>query len=180
MMGTLTNNHPHYTWQDYQHWEGRWELLEGIPYAMSPAPTLTHQSISTKISWQLSDLLQNCQKCQALLPIDWRINESTVVQPDNLVVCGSVEGAYLSYAPELIFEILSPSTAQKDRTVKFELYEREGVPYYVIVDPEASTAKIYRLLADGRYVKQLDAQKHTYEFKLADCQLAFDFSQIWL
>ena len=178
-MGTLQNNHPHYKLQDYELWEGRWELIEGIPYAMSPAPSIRHQSVSTKISWQLTNLLRNCQTCQALLPIDWRIAEDTVVQPDNLVVCGEVTGQYLTRAPEIIFEILSPSTASKDRNLKFELYEREGVKYYVIVDPETQVAKLYQRFADGRYVKQIDAEKQQFVFELGDCQLAFDFSLIW-
>lgn len=178
-MGALQNNHPHYTQQDYALWEGRWELIEGIPYAMSPAPSIRHQSISQKIALQLGNQLQNCQACQALLPIDWRIAEDTVVQPDNLVVCGEVTGQYLTRAPELIFEILSPSTASKDRNLKFELYEREGVKYYVIVDPETQVAKLYQRFADGRFVKQIDAQKQKFLFELGECQIDFDFSRIW-
>lgn len=178
-MGALQNNHPHYTYEDYVLWEGQWELIEGIPYAMSPAPSIRHQSISTKISWQLTSLLQGCQFCEALLPIDWRIAEDIVVQPDNLVVCGDVSGQYLTQAPEVIFEILSPATASKDRNLKFDLYEREGVKYYVIVDPETQTAKVYQRFADGRFVKQLDAQKQTFLFDLGECQIDFDFSLIW-
>ncbi|BBP42838.1 Uma2 family endonuclease [Thiosulfativibrio zosterae] len=178
-MGALQNNHPHYKLQDYELWEGRWELIEGIPYAMSPAPSIRHQSVSQRIALQLGNQLQNCQTCQALLPIDWRIAEDTVVQPDNLVVCGEVTGQYLTRAPEIIFEILSPSTASKDRNLKFELYEREGVKYYVIVDPETQVAKLYQRFADGRFVKQIDAEKQQFVFDLGECQLAFDFSLIW-
>lgn len=170
---------PHYSVENYESWEGAWELIEGVPYAMSPAPTIIHQSISQKIAYQLSSLLVNCNKCNALLPVDWRINEETVVQPDNLVVCEPVEGQYLTKAPKIIFEILSPATAKKDTGIKFDLYQQEGVEYYVIVNPDVSVAKVYKLTDDGRLIKKLDAENDTYLFEIKDCKLDFDFSQIW-
>jgi Uma2 family endonuclease len=170
---------PHYKWSDYQNWEGSWELIEGVPYAMSPAPSIEHQTISQNIAFQLSDALKNCKRCRALLPVDWKINDETVVQPDNLVVCGEIEGQYLKKTPAIIFEILSPSTAKKDTGIKFDLYQQEGVAYYVIVNPIDSVAKIYRLTQDGRLIKKKDAQNDQFQFEIEDCQLNFDFSKIW-
>lgn len=170
---------PRYTYDDYAQWEGRWELIYGVAHAMSPAPDIMHQSISQRIASQLERVLENCQECHALLPVDWKIDEQTIVQPDNLVLCGELEKiAYLSKAPILIFEILSKSTAQKDRTTKFNLYEREGVRYYVMVDPKERVAKIFRL-QDGRYIKALDAGKDRVEFDLGKCSILFDFAKIW-
>lgn len=170
---------PHYTYDDYVQWGGRWELISGVAHAMSPMPSITHQIISQHIASQLERLLENCQECHALLPVDWKIDEATTVQPDNMVVCGDLEKvAYLSKAPTLIFEITSESTAQKDRTTKFKLYEQEGVLYYVIVDPKENIAKIYRL-QEGRYIKILDASKETVEFDLGKCIVRFDFAKIW-
>ncbi len=171
---------PHYTHDDYVQWEGRWELIYGVAHAMSPTPNITHQSISQHIASQLERVLENCQECHALLPVDWKIDEETTVQPDNLVICGELENkAYLSKTPVLIFEILSKSTAHKDRTTKFKLYEREGVRHYVIVDPNENIAKIYSLL-DGRYIKMLDASKDIVEFDLGKCIILFEFAKIWL
>ena len=171
---------PQYTYEDYVQWEGRWELIHGVPYAMTPAPNVTHQMISQHIASQLERTLENCQECHALLPVDWKIDEETTVQPDNLVVCGDLEQtAYLNKTPVLIFEILSKSTARKDRTIKFKLYEQEGVRYYIIVDPEERIAKVYHL-QDGRYVKQLDASKDILEFDLGKCTMLFDVGKIWL
>jgi Uma2 family endonuclease len=79
------------------------------------------------------------------VPADWKINNSTRVQPDNLVVCEKTEGQYLTKAPALIFEILSKSTATKDQNTKFCLYEEEGVKHYIIVDPKEQVAKVYQL-----------------------------------
>lgn len=171
---------PCYTYDEYVQWEGRWELIHGIPYAMSPAPGIVHQSVSQRIASQLESALENCKECHALLPVDWKINEETIVQPDNLVVCGELKKmAYLGRTPALIFEILSKSTAHKDRTTKFNLYEREGVRHYVIVDPIESIANIYRL-QDGRYIEHIDASGDKVEFDLGKCSIQFDFAKIWM
>lgn len=171
---------PRYTYEDYACWEGRWELIYGLAHAMSPSPSIEHQAISQRVASQLDRALEDCNDCRALLPVDWKIDEETIVQPDNLVICGELEKTtYLSKTPVLIFEILSKSTAHKDRTTKFNLYEREGVKYYVIVDPVEMLAKIYRL-QDGRYTKLLDAKNDNCEFDLGKCKIDFDFSKIWV
>ena len=170
---------PSYTYTDYKEWEGKWELIYGIPYAMAPAPTIRHQTVSNKIAWQLQELLKECNKCQALLPVDWKIDDTTVVQPDNLVICHNPhKAAYLKKAPKIIFEILSESTAFKDKNLKYELYEKEGVAYYIIVDPQDDIAKVYKL-QNGYYIKQCDAYKDIVTFQLKECSFNFDFSLIW-
>ncbi len=169
---------PHYTWNDYLQWEGRWELIEGIPFAMTPAPTFSHQRVSLKIGWQLEEVLKECEQCRAVLPVDWKISEDTVVQPDNLVICYEPEEEYLTRAPSLIFEILSPSTAEKDRRTKYEIYRCEGVRYYCIVDPDGRLARVYHL-SEGRYVKELDATDETFGFDLGPCRFDFDFGAVW-
>ena len=178
-MGHALNiEHPHYTFDDYKQWEGLWELIDGTAYAMSPAPSFSHQRVSNKIARYLDIALDNCQKCQVLLPVDWRIDEDTVVQPDNLVVCHPVSGAYLTRAPALIFEVLSKSTALKDQNLKFSLYEREGVKYYVMVNAEDRVAKIYQI-HEGRYIKLCDVADESVDFDLGECSIHFDFSLIW-
>ena len=179
-MGVLKKEYfPNYTYSDYKQWEGDWELIYGIPYSMAPAPMIRHQAISNKIAWQLQEALKECTKCQALLPVDWKIDDSTVVQPDNLVICHNPHNvAYIKKAPKIIFEILSKSTATKDINLKYELYEQEGVEYYIIVDPKDDIAKVYRL-QDGRYIKVCDAYEDSVKFNLEECSFDFDFSKIW-
>ena len=172
------SNLPHYTWDDYHSWKGNWELIDGIAYAMSPAPSIQHQLISNNIAFLLKQQLDSCKNCQALLPVDWKIDEDTIVQPDNLVVCGEVSGNFLSRAPILIVEILSKSTEKKDKTTKFKLYEKEGVKFYLIVDPETKVVKIYDLF-EGRFIKRLDATVEAEEFNLGDCKLKIDIAGIW-
>jgi Uma2 family endonuclease len=171
-------NIPHYTYDDYKHWENEWEIIDGIAYAMSPAPMIKHQKISNNIAWILQNELQDCDSCQALLPVDWRISDDTIVQPDNLVVCYEPSGAYITKAPSMIFEVLSKSTAKKDLTLKFDLYESEGVKYYIIVDPDESIAKAYEL-KDGRYIKMVDATDEVVDFDLKDCSIRVNFDKLW-
>jgi Uma2 family endonuclease len=177
-MSALRQDLPNYTFEDYQSWEGHWEIIDGVVYAMAPAPSLYHQSISHKIARLLGQALDRCEQCTALLPVDWKIAENTVVQPDNLVVCYPLEGNYLTKAPSLIFEVLSKSTAIKDQNTKFALYEQEGVPYYVLVSQDDKVAKVYQL-QQGKYIKLADVDKETITFDLGKCQIEFDFSKIW-
>jgi len=172
---------PYYTYEDYIRWEGDWEIIDGIAYAMSPAPMLKHQSISSKIARNLEDIFENCKQCQALLPVEWKVSEDTIVQPDNLVICEKpTNKAYIRKAPKIIFEILSKSTAKKDLHVKYDIYEKEGVNYYIIVDPDDEIAKVYKLY-NGSYMKVCDATDEKVEFELKECEekLEFDFSKIW-
>jgi len=180
-MGALKEEYyPHYTYADYKIWEGDWELINGIPYAMAPAPMIKHQAISNKIAWQLQDLLKECKICQALLPIDWKVDDSTIVQPDNLVICHEPEyETHIIKAPKMIFEILSKSTAQKDLHLKYDLYEQEGVRYYIIVNPEDNVAKVYTLNDQGKYMIIADAHNESVDFDLEHCQFIFDFTKIW-
>lgn len=173
---------PHYTYEQYKTWEGNdWELIYGQAYCMSPAPMIKHQHISSKISWELQNLFKDCQKCQVLMPVDWKIAEDTIVQPDNSVICHEpTNEAYITKAPAIIFEILSKSTAKKDKGIKYDLYEQEGVKYYVIVDPDEEIAKVYKL-HEGRYIKVCDASDEKVNLTLSTCKedMLFDFSKIW-
>jgi len=166
-----------YTLEDYQLWEDNWELIYGYPYAIAPSPLVTHQNINMKIARQLSEKLDNCPNCQALFELDWEVSSDTIVKPDTLVICYEPDEK-ITKKPELIFEIASKSTIKKDETLKYELYQQEGVAFYVIVYPKKQVAKVYKL-KDGRYVKAGDFSTEMYEFNLDDCSINFDFSKIW-
>ncbi len=167
----------HYTADDYNLWKGDWELIDGMPYAMAPSPMVTHQSINGKIFAQLSDKLDDCPECQALFEIDWKVSSDTVIRPDTLVICYEPDEK-LTKKPEIIFEVASPLTVTKDEKVKFEIYEKEGVKYYILVYLETKVAKAYEL-KDGRYIKMGDFSDEKRTFFLPDCEIEFDFSRIW-
>lgn len=97
MMTPRLEDLPHYSFGNYVQWEGRWELICGVPYAISPSHGIAHQAISQHIAGQLEKALENCRECHALLPVDWKIDEETTVQPYNLVVCGELENAAKVY-----------------------------------------------------------------------------------
>ena len=178
MKGIKIDYIPRYTYDDYVQWEGKWELIEGIPNAMTPSPVFKHQIVSNNINIQLSKLLEGYRKCKPLLPLDWKIDDDTVLQPDNSVVCEEVEGDYLTHPPIMIFEILSPATVFKDRNIKYKIYESQGVKYYIMVDIDAKVAEVFEL-ANGSYKKLKDAQKNVIIFDLDNCRIDFDFGKIW-
>lgn len=174
-----TEDLPHYTYDDYARWEGKWELIEGIPYAMVPAPAMRHQRLSMKIAFQLDNLLENCGNCQTYQAIDWQITEDTVVQPDVLIVCGEyTEGEKLLIPPVLVVEILSPSTARKDKILKYQLYENAGVKYYCLVHPENKCAEVF-YLGKKKYKGLGEYRDGRIPLDLGPCTINFDFSLIF-
>ena len=111
------------------------------------------------------------------MPIDWEIDEETVVQPDVLILCKPFEGNRLRQTPACLFEILSPSTQRKDRGIKFQLYQEQGVPYYIMVDPESRSTEAYQLGDDGKY-QPMETSPVLF-LQLGDCQVNLDMESIW-
>lgn len=142
------------TYEDYRSWgdDERWELIDGIPYNMTPAPTLKHQSISRNLLTRLAVFLagKTCKPFAA--PTDVVFDEYNVVQPDVLLVCDKkkLAGANVQGAPDMVVEILSPATSRKDRREKKTLYERFGVREYIVFDPANETVERLRLVK-GKY-----------------------------
>ncbi len=171
---------PHYTYQEYKNWEGKWELIEGIPHAMSPAPNIKHQRVSGNLYVELALALRNKNcLCQIYQPIDYKIAEDTVVQPDLLILCKQPnEATFLDFPPALVVEILSPSTAHKDRITKYELYEQEKIPYYLIVDADKKLVEIYVLNKEGKY--ELNIHENIFSFGLdKNCSIDVSLKNIW-
>ncbi len=169
-----------YTYADYAQWEGEWELIEGIPVSMAPAPMRIHQNIATEVLFALKSTLnyESCPECILSYENDWKVNEETVLRPDIVFVCDDESEAYLTKAPKIIVEILSPSTAKKDETVKFDIYESEGVQYYILVYPNDLKAKVYSL-KDGKYIKVSDFTHEVLEFDNLKCDLSLDFASVF-
>jgi len=148
-----------YTYSDYCTWgdDERWELIDGVPYNMSPAPTNAHQSISMSLSREFGVYLKG-KACKVFhAPFDVRLNfdkgDDTVVQPDLSVICDPKKlenGKGCKGAPDLVIEILSPSTTKRDKMIKFNKYLDAGVREYWIVDGEVGLIEVYTL-KDGAY-----------------------------
>jgi len=164
-----------YTYKDYEKWEGDWELIGGIAYAMSPFAIVSHQRVSTRIAYELNKN-KKCEECEALVEAEWYIDSENVVRPDVIFTC-SDEEEKLTQTPEIIVEVVSKSSAKRDEVVKFDIYEKERVKYYVLAYPEFKKAKIYKL-KDGKYQKIGDFYNERFEFDL-DCKSAIDFSKVF-
>ncbi len=160
---------PYYTYEDYCNWEGRWELIEGIPFAMSPAPSLKHQWLIAKIITELSLAIKTakCKHCKVYDFIDVKIKEDTIVQPDCSIICKPPKNNFLDFPASLVVEILSPATALKDRHTKFSLYENFGIKYYLIVNQDRPEVEIY-CLENSKYVLQKSALKTPFIFSFDD------------
>jgi Uma2 family endonuclease len=137
-----------YTYRDYLTWpeDERWELIGGVAYNMLSAPYRRHQAISMLLSRRIGNFLEG-RPCKVYAaPFDVLLPElgedddgdvSNVVEPDILVYCDTARlrtyGA--RGAPDLVVEILSPSTHIKDLREKYDLYQRMGVREYWVIDP---------------------------------------------
>jgi len=166
-----------YTKDDYNLWEGDWELIYGQPYAMSPSPMYGHQYVNMKIARQLDEKLDNCKSCNAVFEMDVEFSDDTILRPDCMVICYEPIDK-ITKAPEIIFEVISKNTAKRDETIKFEVYQNEGVKYYILVYGDIKKAKVYKL-HEGRYIKVSDFSDETYTFELDKCSIDFDFNFIW-
>ncbi|QDV47863.1 hypothetical protein Enr13x_77750 [Stieleria neptunia] len=146
---------PRYTVDDYATWEGDWELWEGIAVSMSPSPFGVHQLVLFNLAAELRTQLL-AQDCDAVVlgVIDWIVSRDTVVRPDVVVLCGGVPEKHIETTPGFVAEVLSASTAERDRTFKRDLYEEQGVPVYAILDPTLKTVQIYRRSNDGKWSQE--------------------------
>lgn len=177
-MSSATKILPHYTYADYVQWEGKWELIDGVPYAMSPLPVPKHQTVAGNLHAEFRMQLKKCERCKAYQPIDYLVEDDTILQPDMLIVFGEIAKKFLDFAPALVAEVLAPSTAAKDRVTKYPIYEAKGIPYYIIVDPDRQEAEIYEL-QEGRYRLTQRGKEITAQFFFDGCEATIDFKEIW-
>ncbi len=177
-MGIADKIIPHYTYEDYVHWEGRWELIEGHPIAMSPLPIPQHQQSSADLIYEFKDALKKtCRNCKVYAPLDYKVANDTTLQPDVLIVYGKIEKPYLDFPPVLVVEILSPSTMLRDRNTKQLIYQQQGIKYYLIVDVEKKIIEIYQLVDR---IFRLQPYSNGYQFYLSDdCIIAPKLDNIW-
>ncbi|WP_420635551.1 Uma2 family endonuclease [Candidatus Palauibacter sp.] len=175
---------PSITWQDVQQMPddgNRYEAIEGDLY-MTPAPTFRHQLVS----WRLSRALDRCLSepgrglvLYAPLGVEFPATGEGV-QPDILFVSRErreiITEAGIVDAPDLVVEILSPSTAGRDRSIKLRLYERQGVREYWIVDPDENTVDVWRFSeepAHERFTTTLPVRLGAEEIGSIDLEAVF-------
>lgn len=168
---------PHYTLKDYEKWQGDWELVEGIPYALA-SPGFKHQKAVIKLISQIEpQLTEGCKTCHVAIDLDWIIAEDTVLRPDIVIFCHEPEER-LTRTPEVIFEVVSESSVFMDEGLKFEVYQREGVKYYILVYPEKRATKVYAL-KNSNYIKLSDIRDEVFTLSIKECPFMIDFSKVW-
>ncbi len=143
---------PSVTWQDVQQMPddgNRYEAIEGDLY-MTPAPTTRHQRVSKRLQYALDRILERPGLGEVFVA-PYGVEFPTTaegVQPDIVFVARErvemIAEAGIVGAPDLVVEILSPSTAGRDRTIKLRLYQRHGVREYWIVDPDENAIDVWR------------------------------------
>jgi len=170
------------TFADYLAWDEsqRMELLEGTPVSLA-TPSRIHQKIAAELTRQLGNFLEG-KSCEVYpVPFAVRLFEKTgdtpekvdtVVEPDIIVVCDpkKLDDAGCKGAPDLVIEVLSPSTRRNDRIVKFDLYQRAGVREYWIISPEERAVQVF--LREGEILrpKEVYSQRDTAKVSvLEDC-----------
>ena len=181
----------YYTYGDYKSWDDdlRWELIDGEAFCMSPAPGTAHQSLVVKLIAKLEDFFEG-RECKVFVaPLDVTLprgGESedeidTVVQPDIMILCdkSKLHDNGIKGAPDVIFEILSPSTARRDLDDKLRQYERAGVKEYLIADPRNRFVIAHRRDEEGRYSwKKIYEAGGILEFGLFP-ELTIPLSSVW-
>jgi Uma2 family endonuclease len=166
---------PRYTVSDRASWEGDWELLDGVALAMTPSPFGRHAERLSRLAAILWNAI-DASGCRAtvLAELDWVVTNDTVVRPDLVVVCGPAPEGHVEQPPAFVAEILSAATRTRDLTVKRDLYEANGVRWYLISDPDEGRSSLLRLDPSGRY-ESLSAGGRQEVDLCPVCTLSIDF-----
>lgn len=159
----------------------RHEIINGRHF-MNASPNPRHQTVSRLLQFQLMEQIEVPRHGQVFnAPTDVQLDDFNVVVPDLIVVMNDnriVTPTKIKGVPELVVEILSPSTKSRDQTLKKELYQQHGVPEFWIVDADEQCVLSYRLGSDGVYAAPV---KHTAEVSvsLGAVTARIDLAQVW-
>lgn len=161
----------------------RHEILDGVHVA-SPSPVYRHQTVSRRIQYQLFEQIEARGLGEVVdAPMDVELATYDIVEPDIFVVLAGNRRVKIDTivhgTPDLIVEILSPSTSDRDRTIKLERYEECGVPEYWIVDPETENVAVYRYEgAVGRYAAP-EFHRERLRYRAGEVDAAVDLLEVW-
>jgi len=165
MAGSSRKKQQRYSYADYLTWDddNRYEIIDGEVFDMT-SPGVLHQSILSELFKQLVIFFDNkpCKVFVAPLDVLLAKNASrsdevfTVVQPDIMVVCDSkkIEERGIVGAPDLVVEIISPSTSSKDNIIKRRVYEQAGVKEFWLISPLERLIRVNKLGKDGRFERE--------------------------
>ena len=154
-MGNTARKIAPYTYQEYleNHGDERFEIIDGTVYDMSPSPSVKHQRLVLNFGEVVNRHFRGKACTPFIAPMDVVLDDINVVEPDVFIVCdkNKITDANIKGAPDLIIEVLSPSTGVKDRREKKHLYQQHGVREYIIVNPLEESVERFLLGNNGRY-----------------------------
>lgn len=152
-----------YSYADYLTWpeDERWEIIDGVAY-LQAAPSPVHQEILVSLLTQFYNYLsgKSCKVYPAPFGVrltrdDVKQNEDIrkVVEPDITIVCDTskIDEQGFKGVPDMIVEIISPSSIKMDKLIKFYKYEQAGVKEYWIVEPEGKLVSVFTLQDNQKY-----------------------------
>jgi len=147
------------TYEDYvllPNDRNRYEILEG-ELSVTPAPSTKHQTVSGNLFKALARHVDERHLGSLFYaPVDLILEPTSVLQPDLLFVSSArrsiITERAVEGAPDLVVEIVSPTTSRNDRVTKAQVYARHSVPVYWIIDPEQETIEIYLIEAGGYHL----------------------------
>lgn len=176
-----------YTYQDYLEMPDepgyRIEILEGM-LVKEPSPNVPHQRVSRRLARILEDYFWETDPEGEVFiaPLDVTLHDITVVQPDLFYVSGAqkeiVKHTRIDGSPTLVVEILSPSSARKDRLQKMQIYQKEQVEHYWLVSPEEKTLECFHL-RDGVYALIAAGMDHEIVNHPTYKRLSIPLSSLW-
>lgn len=161
----------------------RHEILDGVHVA-SPSPVYRHQTISRRIQYQLYEQIELPGLGQVVYaPMDIELGTHDVVEPDIFVILKQndhiITETHVRGAPDLIIEILSPSTSGRDLGIKRERYELFGVPEYWVVDADAGTVTVFTVAAGLQGYGEPRVHSEKLTFSAQGVTATVDLSRVW-
>lgn len=157
----------------------RHEIIDGIHY-MNAAPIPYHQKLSRRIQFQLYTIIELTNLGEVMdAPIDVQFSNHDVVQPDIVVVLKDnkiITQTKVKGIPNLVIEVLSPSTSERDEGLKKELYEQNGVPEYWVVDPDEKAVRKFKLNSNSYGEPQRCTDTITFD---GLPNVSVDLTQVW-
>lgn len=183
-MGVVVDGKTKLTYEDYVLFPDdglRHEIIDGEHY-VSPAPNIYHQELSKRIEVQLyRHVDENGLGTVLHAPVDVELSETDIVEPDIIVIAEArrqkiTTPTKVKGAPDLVIEILSESTGERDQTLKRDLYQRAGVAEYWIVDPEIREVT-QQILVSGVYENRGRLSERVRCEVLPD--ITVDLSKVW-
>jgi Uma2 family endonuclease len=176
-MGSVTIL-PRYTYEDYKEWRVRlWEIIDGGAFPIESEKDPAHQRVLQKLVPLFKAKLENFF-CYGDPSVIYLIEDDNVLKPDMLVLAKELKKEYADFPPVMIVEVLSQSTKAIDQVVKFQMYQSQGIRYYLIIDPGREEAEIYEL-SDGQYKMTSGGKDFKHDFMIDGCKVSIDFKEVW-